>query len=216
MFGIRGTHVRVILPVHSTAFSQVATVLDQLHKFLGPELKAVTGESAGIDEIMDRVEGLALPLNKVIFDYRRTMSSFCGGVELEATKSPRPGCVESNVSLPSYNTIAHLRELREHSARNSLIVFFSRGFCTQTKTQMNAPSFYGPLECSHPNTQMRVDCCRLSVARTTSSSRLGCRSHRGSPLSCEYHSRVNASRTVIYPRCVLNACVHEQNKRCPR
>lgn len=45
---------------------QVATVLDQLHKFLGPELKAVTGESAGIDEIMDRVEGLALPLNKVI------------------------------------------------------------------------------------------------------------------------------------------------------
>lgn len=56
----------VLLSVHSTAFVQVATVLDQLHKFLGPELKAVTGESAGIDEIMDRVEGLALPLNKVI------------------------------------------------------------------------------------------------------------------------------------------------------
>lgn len=51
-------------------FVQVATVLDQLHKFLGPELKAVTGESAGIDEIMDRVEGLALPLNKVTFDCR--------------------------------------------------------------------------------------------------------------------------------------------------
>ena len=43
---------------------KVATVLDQLHKFLGPELKAVTGESAGIDDIMDRVDGLALPLNK--------------------------------------------------------------------------------------------------------------------------------------------------------
>lgn len=50
----------------SATLIQVATVLDQLHKFLGPELKAVTGESAGIDEIMDRVEGLALPLNKVI------------------------------------------------------------------------------------------------------------------------------------------------------
>lgn len=47
---------------------QVATVLDQFHKFLGPELKAVTGESAGIDEIMDRVDGLALPLNKVGFN----------------------------------------------------------------------------------------------------------------------------------------------------
>lgn len=39
-------------------------MLDQFNKFLGPELKAVTGESAGIDEIMDRVDGLALPLNK--------------------------------------------------------------------------------------------------------------------------------------------------------
>lgn len=47
---------------------QVATVLDQFHKFLGPELKAVTGESAGIDEILDRVDGLALPLNKVDHD----------------------------------------------------------------------------------------------------------------------------------------------------
>ncbi|CAM9109021.1 unnamed protein product [Choristocarpus tenellus] len=47
---------------------EVATVLDQFHKFLGPELKAVTGESAGIDGIMERVDGLALPLNKVPFD----------------------------------------------------------------------------------------------------------------------------------------------------
>lgn len=59
--------------------SQVATVLDQLHKFLGPELKAVTGESAGIDEIMDRVEGLALPLNKVISTTRTHELRFGGG-----------------------------------------------------------------------------------------------------------------------------------------
>lgn len=52
------------MPVLSCKTSQVATVLDQFHKFLGPELKAVTGESAGIDDIMDRVDGLALPLNK--------------------------------------------------------------------------------------------------------------------------------------------------------
>lgn len=43
-------------------------MLDQFNKFLGPELKAVTGESAGIDEIMERVDGLALPLNKVKSD----------------------------------------------------------------------------------------------------------------------------------------------------
>lgn len=43
-------------------------MLDQFNKFLGPELKAVTGESTGIDEIMERVDGLALPLNKVTSD----------------------------------------------------------------------------------------------------------------------------------------------------
>lgn len=58
-------HVLLYACTNSTQKKQVATVLDQFHKFLGPELKAVTGESAGIDEIMDRVDGLALPLNKV-------------------------------------------------------------------------------------------------------------------------------------------------------
>jgi dynein heavy chain len=59
---------------------QVATVLDQFHKFLGPELKAVTGESEGIDEVMQRVEQLVEPLEKVpfnIFD-RRYKDSWSG------------------------------------------------------------------------------------------------------------------------------------------
>ena len=30
---------------------EVAQTLDQFYKFLGPELKAVTGDSAGIDEV---------------------------------------------------------------------------------------------------------------------------------------------------------------------
>ncbi len=47
---------------------KVATVLDQFHKFLGPELKSVTGDSAGIDEVMARVEGLVIPLESVPFD----------------------------------------------------------------------------------------------------------------------------------------------------
>lgn len=72
-------HACVVCSFH--CHFQVATVLDQLHKFLGPELKAVTGESAGIDEIMDRVEGLALPLNKVIFDSSRTMSTCWEGLD---------------------------------------------------------------------------------------------------------------------------------------
>ena len=55
---------------------EVATVLDQFHQFLGPELRAVTGESEGIDEVVLRVERLVEPLESVpfnIFDrrYRR-------------------------------------------------------------------------------------------------------------------------------------------------
>lgn len=41
----------------------------------------MTGESAGIDEIMDRVEGLALPLNKVISTTRAHELRFGGGVK---------------------------------------------------------------------------------------------------------------------------------------
>ena len=47
---------------------EVATVLDQFHKFLGPELKAVTGDSQGFDQVMGRVESLVGPLESVPFD----------------------------------------------------------------------------------------------------------------------------------------------------
>lgn len=47
---------------------EVAMVLDQFQKFLGPELKAVTGDSEGIDEVMRRVEALIDPLESVPFD----------------------------------------------------------------------------------------------------------------------------------------------------
>ena len=47
---------------------EVAIVLDQFHKFLGPELKAVTGDSQGIDQVMRRVDSLILPLKNVPFD----------------------------------------------------------------------------------------------------------------------------------------------------
>ncbi|OQR86956.1 flagellar inner arm dynein 1 heavy chain alpha [Achlya hypogyna] len=46
---------------------EVATVLDQFHKFLGPELKSVTGDSQGIDDVMARVEGLIAPFENVPF-----------------------------------------------------------------------------------------------------------------------------------------------------
>jgi dynein heavy chain len=47
---------------------EVATVLDQFYKFLGPELKAVTGESKGIDDVMARVESLPEKLEKFPYD----------------------------------------------------------------------------------------------------------------------------------------------------
>ena len=43
-------------------FLEIMNALDRFHKFLGPELKAVTGDSHGIDEILKRVEGLTVPL----------------------------------------------------------------------------------------------------------------------------------------------------------
>ena len=47
---------------------EVAVVLDQFQKFLGPELKAVTGDAKGIDEVVERVQSLVPPLEKVPFD----------------------------------------------------------------------------------------------------------------------------------------------------
>lgn len=46
---------------------EVATVLDQFNKFLGPELKSVTGDSAGIDEVKARVDSLIAPFEGVPF-----------------------------------------------------------------------------------------------------------------------------------------------------
>ncbi|KAL8020331.1 putative AAA+ ATPase domain, dynein heavy chain region D6 P-loop domain-containing protein [Plasmopara halstedii] len=46
---------------------EVATVLHQFHQFLGPELKAVTGDSQGIDDVMIRVENLILPFENVLY-----------------------------------------------------------------------------------------------------------------------------------------------------
>jgi len=47
---------------------EVGQVLDQFQKFLGPELKAVTGDSEGIDRVMGRVKALVQPLESVPFD----------------------------------------------------------------------------------------------------------------------------------------------------
>jgi dynein heavy chain len=41
---------------------EILDALDHFKVFLGPELKAVTGDSAGIDEVLKRVEGLVVPL----------------------------------------------------------------------------------------------------------------------------------------------------------
>lgn len=46
----------------------VAQTLDQFYKFLGPELKSVTGDSAGIDEVLDYVNNLVTPLENLPFN----------------------------------------------------------------------------------------------------------------------------------------------------
>jgi len=46
---------------------EILDALEQFKVFLGPELKAVTGESGGIDDVLKRVEALTIPL-KVPFE----------------------------------------------------------------------------------------------------------------------------------------------------
>ena len=47
---------------------EIIDALDQFQKFLGPELKAVTGDSAGIDEVLAKVQGLTEPLKTLPFE----------------------------------------------------------------------------------------------------------------------------------------------------
>ena len=42
---------------------EIIESLDHFHKFLGPDLKVVTGDAAGIDEVLKRVELLVAPLH---------------------------------------------------------------------------------------------------------------------------------------------------------
>lgn len=69
---------------------EVTTVLDQFNKFLGPELKSVTGESKGIEDVMQLVELLPDRLENSPYDifdrrYRETwataMQTFHNNVE---------------------------------------------------------------------------------------------------------------------------------------
>ncbi|KAL3928386.1 MAG: hypothetical protein SGPRY_002407, partial [Prymnesium sp.] len=46
----------------------VAEMLRDMRAMLGPELKAVTGDAKGIDEVMSRVEALVVPLETAPFD----------------------------------------------------------------------------------------------------------------------------------------------------
>jgi dynein heavy chain len=55
-------------------------VLEDFHNILGPELKAVTGDSQGIDDVLRRVEALVVPLEQVPYDIfdRRFQASWEG------------------------------------------------------------------------------------------------------------------------------------------
>ena len=72
------------------ALRNVAETIHQFHRFLGPELKAVTGDSQGIDEVNGRVSALVKPIETCpynIFDARHAssfdilMADFHNGVE---------------------------------------------------------------------------------------------------------------------------------------
>ncbi|KAJ3299892.1 Dynein heavy chain 10, axonemal [Borealophlyctis nickersoniae] len=47
---------------------EIAEVMEQFYSIFGPELKAVTGDSQQIDEVIKRVEALVIPFEQVPFD----------------------------------------------------------------------------------------------------------------------------------------------------
>src|SRR5690606_27706504 len=52
---------------------EIAKVIARFKKFLGPELRGVTGDTKGIDEVLQRVKKLVVPIQEVkynIFDKR--------------------------------------------------------------------------------------------------------------------------------------------------
>ena len=51
---------------------EIAIVLDQFYKFLGPELKEVTGDSQGIDSLLEKVAGLTIGFKSIpyVFEHR--------------------------------------------------------------------------------------------------------------------------------------------------
>jgi len=53
-----------------TDLLEIIDALDHFHKFLGPELKAVTGDSAGIDSVLQKVDSLSKPLQGLPYDIR--------------------------------------------------------------------------------------------------------------------------------------------------
>eukprot|EP00898_Chlorokybus_atmophyticus_P006649 jgi/Chlat1/6986/Chrsp56S00523 len=47
---------------------QMVEVVDDFHKFLGPELKAVTGDAQGIDDVIKKVAAMVEPIEQLHFD----------------------------------------------------------------------------------------------------------------------------------------------------
>jgi dynein heavy chain len=75
---------------------EVAQTLDQFYRFLGPELKSVTGDSAGIDEVLEFVNNLVTPLENLPFNvfnrqyqasWEQVMRSFSEKVEEIETRT---------------------------------------------------------------------------------------------------------------------------------
>eukprot|EP00951_Prasinocladus_malaysianus_P015337 scaffold117564_cov45-Prasinocladus_malaysianus.AAC.4 len=51
-----------------TDLSEMVEILDDFYKFLGPELKAVTGDTEGIDAVIARVQEMVRPVESLPFE----------------------------------------------------------------------------------------------------------------------------------------------------
>ena len=52
-------------------------MIEEFHNIFGPELKAVTGDPKSIEDVLEKVEGLKLPLQLVSIYYINSMGITC-------------------------------------------------------------------------------------------------------------------------------------------
>ena len=72
------------MALRCTDLYEIAEVMEQFYSIFGPELKAVTGDSQQIDEVIKRVDALITPFEQVTYDiFNKRQGLFCNTIDIK-------------------------------------------------------------------------------------------------------------------------------------